>query len=63
MSVETLNAFVNKVANDEAFRDAVIVNPVKELANWDLSEEELDSIKHAPAWQWLRDLWAAPSDW
>ena len=63
MSVETLNAFVGKVANDEAFREAVIANPAQELAQWDLSEEELDSIKHAPAWAWLRELWKAPPDW
>lgn len=63
MSQETLNAFIDKVANDEAFREALIDNPAQVLAQWDLDESELDSIKHAPAWGWLREMWKAPADW
>ena len=63
MSIDALNTFVDKVANDEAFREAIIADPAGELSSWDLSQEELESIKSAPAWAWLRELWAPPANW
>ncbi len=63
MSKEVMDAFIEKVANDEIFRADLIANPAEVLAQWDLDKEELDSIKHTNAWAWLRELWSAPSDW
>ena len=63
MSVQVFNSFIEKVTIDEAFREDLVANPKKVLASLDLSKEELDSIRHGAAWQWLRDQWHAPPDW
>lgn len=62
MSKEAMDGFIDKVANDEIFRADLISNPAEVLAQWDLNEGELDSINHASAWAWLRELWNAPPD-
>ena len=63
MSKEVYNAFIVEVSNDEIFREELLANPKEVLDAWDLSEEELDSIKHGEAWAWLRALWHAPPGW
>ena len=57
------NNFIEKISNDEQFRDELIANPAEVLAHWDLNEEELNSIKFSPAWAWLRKMWTAPEGW
>jgi len=63
MSQEAYNAFIELVSNDEIFREELCAGPKETLKAWDLSEEELESIKHGQAWAWLRALWQAPPDW
>ena len=63
MSKEVMDAFIEKVANDEIVRADLIANPAEVLARWDLNEEELFSVKHANAWARLRELWSAPPNW
>ena len=57
------NNFIEKISNDEQFRDELIANPAEVLARWELNEEELNSIKFSPAWAWLRKMWTAPEGW
>ena len=63
MLTQGMTGFIEKVTNDEAFRELVIENPADVLAQWDLSDEEMESIKRAHAWKWLRELWKTPPGW
>jgi hypothetical protein len=61
--VRAYNDFIDKVTCDEVFRELVVQDPKGMLARFDLAEEDLQAIKSAPAWAWLRELWKAPKGW
>ena len=57
------NNFIDRISNDEQFRDELIADPAGVLASWGLNDEEMNSIKFSPAWAWLRKIWTAPEGW
>ena len=63
VSKENMDAFIHRVANDEVFRADLIADPPAVLGLWNLSDEELHSIKRDDAWGWLRALWDPPEGW
>ncbi|MBM3925954.1 MAG: hypothetical protein FJ320_08205 [SAR202 cluster bacterium] len=61
--IKAYNDFIDKVTCDEIFRELVTQDPKGVLARYDLASDDLQAIKSAPAWAWLRALWKAPKDW
>jgi hypothetical protein len=61
--IKAYNDFIDKVTCDEVFRELVVQDPKGMLTRFDLAEEDIQAIKTAPAWAWLRGLWKTPKGW
>jgi len=61
--IKAYNDFIDKVTCDEIFRELVVQDPKGMLARYNLAADDLQAIKTAPAWAWLRALWKTPKGW
>ncbi len=58
------NNFIDRISNDEKLREELAADPLGVLESWGLNQEEINSIRHSPAWAWLRDSWdSLPPGW
>ena len=54
---DAMERFIEKVTMNEAFREALLQNPMPVLAESGLSNDEIESVKNDSAWAWIRVSW------